>query len=416
MPRRVVKTLSVLALIALSPILPSNIHTTPRALGNTTGPLIAFALNGDIYAQSIAGGAPHRLTNYGHNSAPVLSPHGRLIAYLSASPRYIDKYGYASTHSVWVVPVDGQPDGSDARKLTVTNPAIDRAGLSWSPDGQSVAYYEGATVIVSAYDGTHRHVVLHLTKPTQTTTFAMAQDSPIIWSPDGRLIAVIAPHTMSAPATTLRLITADLASGKTTSSMISFPAGALKAMNGEPHATVTARDLTWTRDGTHVLVETIVSGAGDGLLGLWRASVRGGRAVLVIGPSTLAPLRMMAARHIVLSPDGTHLLADPTGGLLVGDAAGMHERYLVPPPDARSECVIAQELWTTDSADIAYVAVCGTNRETTSHGSTVVLTHATLSVARLSDSSTRPLLSNDSADQGSLQITPLAYRCIQCGG
>lgn len=103
------------------------------------GPLVAVALRGDIYAVPADGSAPpRRLTAYGHNSSPALSPHGRLIAYLSVPQAALRAVGVPPSHNVWIVPMNGASDGSSGYKITPT-----------SPDGRSLLinrWFQGAGV------------------------------------------------------------------------------------------------------------------------------------------------------------------------------------------------------------------------------------------------------------------------------
>lgn len=203
MSRVIVRSLCVATLLTTTGGATLNTGATPtvRRMPSVRTPLVAVALRGDIYVVPANGSAPRRLTRYGYNSAPLLSPDGSHVAYLSASPRSTDRFGRPTTHGVWVVPVTGRPDGSSAYKLTVTNPRVDRGGLSWSPDSQRLAYSESGDagsngrdndVVVANVNDSSRVTMLRL-GPSYKDAAPSAISSPIAWSPDGGYIAVMAP-------------------------------------------------------------------------------------------------------------------------------------------------------------------------------------------------------------------------------
>jgi len=383
-----------------------------RARVSSVAAIIAVALRGDIYTVPV-NGSVRRLTTYGFNSAPALSPREQLIAYLSTASRFVDRYGAASTHSVWIVAADG----FGAHRITVTDPTVDRGGLSWSPDGQRLAYFEGDIVVVSDAQGKHRTVVLRTGRPFHGTYIS----GPIAWSPDGQRIAVTLPNggTGAAYPREQRLAITDVARGATTIATIRFPSGALG--HAVPPGSYPG-DVAWAPDGRGLVVETLAKGEGPArITGLWRVAAGGGLATLFVGspfdvrngnPAVSSPLR--AATHVLFSPDGRYLAADPEGGsyqddhFWIADPDGAHGRFL--PIGARQACALAQYTWLNDSAGIAYVAVCATG-QSTSAGPTV---RATLYAAPL-NGRPRALLHVDDPRQDVLQLTPAAYRCVLCG-
>jgi len=240
---------------------PSHARTMQAAMRPTTTPLVAVALRGDIYVVPAGGGASRRLTSYGLNSGPLLSPDGRHVAYLSTSRRYLIK-GTATTHGVWIVPADGPPDGSAARKITQSNPAIDRGGLAWSPNGRLLAYYDGASVTISTADGTHQFAVLHMGAPFHSEPGASA----IAWSPDSRRLTIL---TSASGSRTPSIMVANTA-GKDTTATITFP-------SRSPGAAVIGTGLSWSADGRSLTFDIVTIGeAGGRITGVWRVSASGG--------------------------------------------------------------------------------------------------------------------------------------------
>lgn len=126
---------------------------SPRALLTT---LLALALSltgtastsrvfqegGDLYLET-----PHRslrLTSYGGNHSPVVSPDGQWVVYLSITPEWIGGGGYLPTN-VWLMNLRtrvarrlaNQPGGASE-----DGPFISRDLLIWSKDSQKVAWVE----------------------------------------------------------------------------------------------------------------------------------------------------------------------------------------------------------------------------------------------------------------------------------
>ncbi len=331
--------------------------------GPATTPLVAVALRGDIYVIPAGGGAPRRLTTYGLNSSPVLSSDGRHVAYLSPSQRYLVN-GTGTTHGVWIVPTDGPPDGSAARKITQSNPAIDRGDLAWSPNGRLLAYYDGASITTSTADGTHRSVVLHMRTPFHSATGA----STIAWSPNSRRVAILA----SAPGShTPSIMVADTA-GKETTVTITFP-------SRSPGAAVIGPELAWSVDGRSLTFDTVTIGeAGGQITGIWRVPASGGVAHLLIGQSVYSrPLAkesggvgvtvipsLEGATTFAVAPDGRYIVTNPAHvpagnqpvayRLWLLDENGTHGRALAGAPS----CALTQFAWLPLTAALAYVTEC----------------------------------------------------------
>ncbi len=345
------------------PSTPSHVRPIHAPADPTTAPLVAVALRGDMYVIPAAGGVSRRLTSYGLNSSPLLSPDGRRVAYLSTSQRYLVN-GTGTTHGVWIVPTDGPPDGSAARKITQSNPAIDRGGLAWSPNGLLLAYYDGASITISTADGAHHFVVLHLRTPFHSATGASA----IAWSPDSRRVAILA----SAPGSrTPSMMVADTADKETTAT-ITFPARS-------PGAAVIGPELAWSADGRSLTFDTVTIGeAGGQITGIWRVPAGGGMAHLLIGQSVYSrPLAKESGGAVVavnpaledattfaVSPDDRYIVTNPlhvpSGNQPVAyrlwllDANGTHGRALAGAPS----CALTQVAWLPMTTALAYVTEC----------------------------------------------------------
>ncbi|MDQ2828659.1 MAG: hypothetical protein M3Y74_06385, partial [Chloroflexota bacterium] len=350
-------------LVSVGSTAPSHARTIQAHASPIKTPLVAVTLRGDIYVIPAAGGVPRRLTSYGLNSSPVLSPDGRHVAYLSTSRRYLVN-GIGTTHGVWIVPTDGPPNGSAAIEITRSNPALDRGGLAWSPDGRLLAYYDGASVTISGTDGAHQTVVLRLPAPFHSATGASA----IAWSPDSRRVAILA----SAPGSrTPSVMVADTA-GKDTTATITFPPRS-------PGAAVIGPGLAWSADGRSLTFDTVTIGeAGGRITGIWRVAAGGGMAHLLIGQSVYSrPLAKEGGGGIVVvdpaledatmfavSPDDRYIVTNPlhvpTGNQPVAyrlwllDANGTHGRALA----GTSSCTLTQFAWLPMTAALAYVTEC----------------------------------------------------------
>lgn len=97
--------------------------------------------DGDLYLQE--SGRTVRLTSYGRNQDPVVSPDGRWVAYLSF-PAWVQGGGYLATN-VWVMNLKTRA----ARRLAYQprgapggGPYVCRDLLVWSNDSQTLLWFE----------------------------------------------------------------------------------------------------------------------------------------------------------------------------------------------------------------------------------------------------------------------------------
>jgi dipeptidyl aminopeptidase/acylaminoacyl peptidase len=79
----------------------------------------------NIWIVSISGGAPIQLTQIGHDSSPVWSPDGKMLAFLSSRE---------GVSQVYVLPMEG----GEAHALTHLSGGADL--VKWSPDGKTIAF------------------------------------------------------------------------------------------------------------------------------------------------------------------------------------------------------------------------------------------------------------------------------------
>ena len=131
--------IKIIVLIALSFPLPASAETPLPALGVENSPLwlrypaispdgktIAFSFRGHIFTVPAAGGLAFPLTaGPAHDSSPVWSPDGKLIAFAS------DRYGH---YDVFLT----SAQGGTARRLTTYS--TDAVPTSFTPDGQYVLF------------------------------------------------------------------------------------------------------------------------------------------------------------------------------------------------------------------------------------------------------------------------------------
>jgi Tol biopolymer transport system component/DNA-binding winged helix-turn-helix (wHTH) protein len=150
------------------------------------GSRVAFLWDGgehrtslDLYVQAITDAAPRKLAP-GSARQPAWSPDGTRIAFV----RYGDRPGEPRRQEIFEVPASGGTE----RRLAVAG--AEQFGLTWSPDGTSLAIVDKAAngapdgiYLLSARDGTK----LPLTSPPPGSI----GDCLPRFSPDGRLLAFV---------------------------------------------------------------------------------------------------------------------------------------------------------------------------------------------------------------------------------
>jgi len=95
------------------------------------GGRVVFLMKGDLYVQGITGGEALRLTNTpAAESSPTWTPDGQQISFLRRT---------GAGAGVFLVPALG---GAEALVTMTAAPQPDDAGMSWSPDGRTLAYVD----------------------------------------------------------------------------------------------------------------------------------------------------------------------------------------------------------------------------------------------------------------------------------
>jgi len=383
------------------------------AATGTSAPPLAVAIDGDIYVVRADGSARQRLTAYGRNSSPRISPHATLIAYLSLPRGVTPSENQPGTHNVWIVPTDGRPDGSSAYRLTATDLHADRGSLAWSPDGHHLAFYHGASIVVCAIPQRTCAPAYRL-RASDPNPFA---GTAFAWAPDSHRLAVALPPPLApapgTPATSpavLRVAVIRPGIG-TTVATIRFPFAAAATVTPDGAA------LAWMPNGHYLLVETRVGGTHPQLAGVWDVSAGGGTPHLLLGTASgtaVDPTRYPAiadATHFLLSPDGRLLATDPSGRFWVAHTDGSGGRLVSTSNGqaGRVETLPTQFAWLPDSAGLAYVVA--------TNGAGLPAGHVMLRLygVALRGGAPRLLLSVTGHDEGALDLTQ-PFRCVDCAG
>lgn len=378
---------------------------------------MALALNGDIYTVAAMGGPLHRLTSTGRNSSPQLSPDGRMITYLSSPHRSGYGDGPSFMNNVWIVPVNGRGDRMSARAITALQPAAEHTEITWSPDSQRIAYEEGNAVVVVDVANGMRRVVLRMPPPFAGKLFAL----PIAWSPDARWIAIALP-IFSNPAyspNALRILSASVMGDSHHEVVVQFPAGSL----GHPIPPGSYPDtmVWWTPNGRGFMVETLAKGEGPpSPTGLWQVNQKGGLAHLFVG--TLAGVQketyppgspLHADTRALFSPDQLRLVTNPDNRFWIADADGRHGRFIN--LHIAQTCTLVQFIWLSNSAGLAYIALCISPSSSAKGFPTTIVMHASLFTIGMQRGARSHLLyAHDERNQTALYIAPIS-QCVLCG-
>ncbi len=153
-------------------LVPSTATSTPRTPRLASERvLVPFVYGGDIWLSDVHDSGLQHLTETGHDSAPVLSPNGLLLAYLSVPTAQI---GTAPTpQDIWLMDVT-----NGTKTQFTSNPAL-RSPVSWSPDGSKLAYVEEGQLIIADINGGPRQII------AENASFADGGLPIPVWLPDG---------------------------------------------------------------------------------------------------------------------------------------------------------------------------------------------------------------------------------------
>ncbi len=297
---------------------------------------IVFAYRGTIYSVD-ADGTSLRLIHRGEGEedlrySPDVSPDGSKIVYLKNHRRW----PWESRHFEIAT---SALDGTDERVLTDLN---DRYGLgnpSWSPDGSRIAFVGGdkiytMAIYTMAVDGSDLHEISGLVdRPIITDFFSGGTGSPLIWSPDGLRIAFVADDYTRELDEQLIIQT------------IGVDGGGPKEI-GQGHSVP-----AWSPDGAQLAFVEMPWEEDEQFLQIYVAS-RDAPGIREIA-NLQVPTKLYLDVAISWSPDGSEILVGPFVAK-VGDST----LRLLPAPDTVTTTVDASHLygltsWSPDGSRIA---------------------------------------------------------------
>ena len=106
--------------------------------------------NGDLWKYSLNTGTAMPLTQSGYNGGPVLSPDGRLIAFLEAAPSFVSDFnaGVAGQTAgsppadIWILEIDSRNLRKVADQTGASSAGYLRSIPAWSPDSRKLAWLQ----------------------------------------------------------------------------------------------------------------------------------------------------------------------------------------------------------------------------------------------------------------------------------
>ena len=195
MNRSIPFILVLLALVAgVRPTLPAGVQREPPPPRRAA---LAFVRAGNVWVVDAAGGDLQQVTASGRDFAPVLSPDGRRVAYLSAS----SSRG-AGAHDSYQLRVVELAHGADVQIESASDGLIGQA--AWSPGGERLAYVAGGRLVVVDLQEAPLRVGARrvLARNARFTGVGIPR---LAWSPDGQRIASVLTEDEQARVWALRL-------------------------------------------------------------------------------------------------------------------------------------------------------------------------------------------------------------------
>jgi len=199
---------------------------------------LAFAVQGNVHIL-LPDSSTRQLTHGVNAALPALSPDGRTVAYYTGA-RDAQTGIIRGPFAVWIAPTS--PGSSQAPYRLTSATVADAqagAGLSWSPDGRRLAYFQAQTLIVQALPGSGSPIVL---RPPDSLQFY--GQHAVSWSSDSRtLVAALSRPKQVAPLQMDAEVYA-LSNGHGTRIEASLPPGSLGTRNGNIPVSIVNDDVT----------------------------------------------------------------------------------------------------------------------------------------------------------------------------